>query len=169
MSGARRGDSRLVQSVAVLRIRARGLALMGSLWATTGCTDEEPLTDRAGACSIEVWAVPHRIGERLQVTGSWDQWRAPIAMRDFPEGGWQVAELALPPGVYEYLVLEEGQGRVDRYNPLTSFREQDGLTRAVVSLAAGSPLEPLFSGRFPSWRGFPRPDRDSGGCMTRRR
>jgi len=35
--------------------------------------------------------------------------------------------LSLPPGVYGYLVVEEGEARVDEHNPLTSFREADGL------------------------------------------
>nr|WP_255216138.1 alpha-amylase family glycosyl hydrolase [Pseudenhygromyxa sp. WMMC2535] len=36
--------------------------------------------------------------------------------------GWQAAAIELPPGEYGYLVVEDGVGRIDEYNPLTTFR-----------------------------------------------
>ncbi|MCA9709430.1 MAG: hypothetical protein KDK70_26550, partial [Myxococcales bacterium] len=109
----------------------RGLAV-GAAWlaGALGCAPPEPSLD--GACPAVVWGTPRRAAERLAVTGSWDGWERAVAMRDFAEGDgsegdWQVAELSLPPGIYGYLVVEEGRGRVDPHNPLTGFREGDGL------------------------------------------
>jgi glycosidase len=53
-------------------------------------------------------------------------------MRDFPEDDgpeheWQLCELALPPGIHGYVLVEEGLGHVDEHQPLTMFRETDGL------------------------------------------
>lgn len=59
--------------------------------------------------------------------GSWDGWERAIPMQDFPEGQWQLAQLQLPPGVHGYLVVEEGKGRLDPHNALTTFREPEGL------------------------------------------
>ena len=39
---------------------------------------------------------------------------------------WQLARLSLPAGEYGYLVVEEGKGRLDRHNGLSTFRETDG-------------------------------------------
>lgn len=100
------------------------MALTALLVAGCGEPDDEAFD---GRCEAVVWGAPRRAGERLTVLGSWDEWSAPVAMADHPEGAWQVARLRLPPGVYGYLVVEEGQGRLDPYQALTSFREPEGL------------------------------------------
>lgn len=105
-----------------------GLAL---LWPSIGCSAPPQPGAAADECSAVVWGTPRRASERLSVLGSWDDWSTPIAMRDFSQGEgpgqWQVAELRLTPGVYGYVVIEEGKGHVDPYNPLTSFRDPEGL------------------------------------------
>ncbi|MCX4246756.1 alpha-amylase family glycosyl hydrolase [Paraliomyxa miuraensis] len=107
------------------------LWLAGVLGPAVGCaTDDDPKLP-PGTCPAVVWGQPQRAGEPLAVRGSWDDWERSIALRDFvdddaPEVPWQVAELALPPGAYGYLLIEEGRGHLDRYEPVTTFRE-DGL------------------------------------------
>lgn len=112
---------------------ARIVALLGV--ASLGCVREgEPEPDD-GTCPVVVWGEPRRAGEPLAVLGSWDDWSTPSPMHAYSERSgddgsthaWQLAELALAPGIHGYLVLEEGRGHVDDYNPLTSFREDDGL------------------------------------------
>lgn len=100
--------------------------------AVVGCVPhEEPALDD-GTCPTVVWGEPRRAGEPLAVLGSWDDWSTPIAMREHTGAqasmhAWQLAELSLTPGIHGYLVVEEGRGHVDAYNPLTGFREADGL------------------------------------------
>jgi glycosidase len=120
--------------VAWCGIALRGLTAL-ALWGTVACgvgsrDDDDGLAE--GECPVIVWGEPRRPGVPLAVLGSWDGWSVATPMRDLPDDdgpdrAWQLAELGLPPGTYGYLVLEEGRGHVDRTNPLTSFREQDGL------------------------------------------
>ncbi len=79
----------------------------------------------AGRCAVAVWGQPSRGGVELAVVGSWDDDATPVPLRTFDET-WRVAELELAPGVYGYEILEEGRGRLDPYNPLTTFRTTDG-------------------------------------------
>lgn len=109
---------------------AAALGLASALGAVGACAADEPGL-APGTCPVVRWGQPRRAGERLALLGSWDEWSAPIPMRDFvddddPAAPWQVAELSLPPGVHGYLVVEEGRGHVDDYEPLTTFRA-DGL------------------------------------------
>ena len=89
-----------------------------------GPPDVTILEDR---CDAAIWGQARRAGERLTVVGSWDGWVNPVTMQPHESPPWQVAQLSLPPGVYEYLVVEEGASRVDEHNPLTGFRQSDGL------------------------------------------
>lgn len=127
----RAARSRIVGS---LGLAVRGLVSLGIV-ASTACVLDSSEGDgslAAGECPVIVWGQPRRPGEPLAVLGSWDGWSVPTPMRDLPESDspedeWQLAELALPPGIHGYLVVEEGRGHVDDTNPLTSFREVDGL------------------------------------------
>lgn len=100
------------------RVR-RPIATLVLLAAACSPAPDEPA---AGECRVAIWGRPERAGERLSVTGTWDDWAAPREMRDF-SGGWQVLEIDLPPGPHGYLVVEASEGRVDRYQPLTTFRD----------------------------------------------
>ena len=102
-----------------------GLSLV--LGAQAGCTDDDAPRLGPGECSTVVWGTPFRATQTLSVRGSWDDWTTAIPMRPFTEPPWQLAEFGLSPGVYGYLVIEEGRGRVDPTNPLTRFRDSDGL------------------------------------------
>ena len=97
---------------------------LGAWLLLPACADEPPTDD--GHCEALVWAQPGRAGETLGVIGSWNDWGSPTSMRSFPEDpAWQLARLRLPPGAYGYLVVEEGRGRLDRHNGLTTFRDSD--------------------------------------------
>ncbi len=80
----------------------------------------------AGTCRAVVWGVPERAGGKVSVIGSWDDWDEPTQLRRFEISPWHVAELALTPGEYGYLLVEDGQARRDPTAPLSDYRESDG-------------------------------------------
>jgi len=81
----------------------------------------------ATECEAIVWARPDRAGARLGLVGAWDDWNATTAMEPFVgDSSWQLARLSLPAGEYGYLVVEEGTGRLDRHNGLSTFRQSNG-------------------------------------------
>jgi glycosidase len=86
-----------------------------------------------------VWAQPVRAGATLEVIGSWDGWLVPgIALRPAEEPGWWVARVDgdVPPGEYGYLILEDGEHRIDEHNPLTTFwAEQGDLEVSLLQVA----------------------------------
>jgi glycosidase len=104
------------------------LLLLGALG---GCASPDGLPE--GHCPAVVWGQPQRAGARLEVVGEWDDWQQRAALRQF-DATWWVAELAVPPGRYGYLVVEEGEGRVDDHNALTSFRESDGVEVSLLEV-----------------------------------
>jgi glycosidase len=108
---------------------ARVLVLLAAL---CGCAPSDALPD--GHCRAVVWGQPQRAGARVDVVGSWDDWSEHASMRRF-DATWWVADLALPPGRYGYLVVEEGQGRLDEYNPSSTFRESDGLEVSMLEVS----------------------------------
>jgi glycosidase len=102
--------------------------LLATLLVACSPAADEPA---AGECRVAIWGRAERAGERLSVTGTWDAWARERPMRDF-DGGWQVLEIDLPPGEHGYLVVEESRGRVDRFRPLTTFREGDALEVSLL-------------------------------------
>ena len=89
-------------------------------------------------CSAVVWARPERAGAALEVIGAFNQWYVPgIPLAPSAEDpAWQFVRLELPPGEYGYLILEDGEHRVDPYNPLTTFwREQEDLEVSLLRVA----------------------------------
>ncbi|MCY0990244.1 alpha-amylase family glycosyl hydrolase [Nannocystis sp. ILAH1] len=89
-------------------------------------------------CAATVWAQPQRPGATLEIVGSWNSWYVPgIPLRASAEDPeWQVARVALPPGEYGYLIVEDGVDRVDDHNPLTTFwQEQDDLEVSLLRIA----------------------------------
>lgn len=125
-------------------MRERGLqglavACLATLGGAAACVTEDGLDPPAGTCPVVLWGQPRRAGQPLAVLGSWDDWSKPTPLRDFtaddgPDDEWQLAELALAPGLHGYLLVEEGRGHVDANNPLTSFREADGLEVSRLEL-----------------------------------
>ncbi|MEM7152357.1 MAG: alpha-amylase family glycosyl hydrolase [Myxococcota bacterium] len=116
-----------------LAIGQRWSLALALLTVACGPPDITVLEDR---CAAAIWGQPRRPGERLTVVGSWDGWATPVSMRDFEASPWQVAEMSLPPGVYEYLVVEEGASRIDEHNALTNFRASDGLEVSRLDVAS---------------------------------
>jgi len=118
--------------------------IVASLGIAAGCVPPDEREPADGTCPVAVWGEPRRPSERLAVLGSWDGWSVATPMRDHvdaepqPEGApahaWQLAELALPAGVHGYLLVEEGRGRLDPHQPLTSYREGDGLEVSRLSV-----------------------------------
>ena len=69
--------------------------------------------------------------------GSWNGWYLPgIPMRASDEPPWVVAHVdpsTAPPGEYGYLVLEDGEHRLDEHNPLSTFwTEKDDLEVSLL-------------------------------------
>jgi glycosidase len=97
-------------------VAACGLAALNQCG---GAPAEAPVRD----CAPRVWVAPSRPGADVEVRGSWDGWVTP--WRPGPSGyeGWQVLELGLPPGEYGYVVVEDGEERLDPTNALTTFRD----------------------------------------------
>lgn len=97
--------------------------------------------DGASECDAIVWARPDRPAARLGLVGAWDDWNGTRAMEPFVgDPSWQLARLSLPAGEYGYLVVEEGTGRIDRHNGLSTFRESNG--QEVSLLVVESCREP---------------------------
>ena len=92
----------------------------------------EPVESDSAACRGVMWAQPRRTGAELTVVGSWDGWTRPVPMGRFEGGPWFVATVDLAPGEYGYLVVEEGRGRLDRYNPATTWRTADALEVSLL-------------------------------------
>ena len=115
-----------------LWITTRQVLSFGLVGLLTGCAEEPPRRD----CATRVWARPARAGARLEVIGSWDGWLVPgIPLQAASEPGWLVARVdgEVAPGEHGYLVLEDGQHRLDEHNPLTTFwAEKDDLEVSLL-------------------------------------
>lgn len=111
------------------RLLTIGFALMA--FASAACGEAPPAAD-SSTCRGIVWAMPQRSGAELTVVGSWDGWTRPTPMRPFEAGPWSVATLDLAPGEYGYLVVEEGRGRLDRYNPASTWRTSDAVEVSLL-------------------------------------
>ena len=114
---------------------AAGLAcVVGVAWDMSCEGTSGPRRD----CSVVVWAKPERAGAALEVIGAFNRWYVPgIPLAPSAEDpAWQFVRLELPPGEYGYLILEDGEHRVDPYNPLTTFwREQGDLEVSLLRVA----------------------------------
>ncbi|MBL4683165.1 MAG: hypothetical protein JKY37_01135 [Nannocystaceae bacterium] len=96
----------------------------------------EPSNAESTSCDTVIWGRAHRSGASLSVIGSWDDWTTPVAMARFSKDpGWQLAHLELAAGDYGYLVLEEGAGRIDAFNGLTTFRDSDAQEVSLLRVA----------------------------------
>lgn len=107
------------------------LALIVAL--PVSCGSDEPTSGPPKRdCASVVWAKPERSGASLGLTGSWNGWdgvSVPMKRRD---DGWHVAYFQLPPGEHGYLVVEDGEARIDAYNPLSAFRGEQEVSLLLV-------------------------------------
>lgn len=74
-------------------------------------------------CTPRVWVAETGGVASIEVRGSWDGWVTPLYPSPSGYEGWRVLELSLPPGEYGYLVVEDGVERIEKSNPLTTFRD----------------------------------------------
>jgi glycosidase len=98
----------------------RSLVVLACAVACTPADDALP----PGTCAAAIWTIPARGGTTPEVIGEWSAWTDTESMRRFDDAWW-VAELALPPGEYGYLVVEEGEAHLDAHNGLGGWRESD--------------------------------------------
>lgn len=114
-----------------------GLALaLCAAPALAGCGDPTyPTVD----CRQAIWALPAREDVEVRVIGSFDDWQTPGTEMESADDGWRVALLDLPPGEYGYQITEGGAPKLDRYQPLGTYRgeqEVSLLTAADCSVPA---------------------------------
>jgi len=79
-------------------------------------------------CAHAVWARASRPGATLGLVGSWNDWEGISVPMHKREDGWYLAYFVLPPGEYGYWIEEDGIARLDDFNPLTTYREQQEVT-----------------------------------------
>jgi glycosidase len=141
------------------RALARPLLGAAGLAAASHCgggSDAPPVRD----CTPRVWAATPASGGAVEVRGSWDGWVSTARLSPSSHAGWQVVELALPPGEYGYVLAADGAETIDATNPLTTFRDGkqevsllrvdrcDAPELRVESVREGEPGEVLVSASF---------------------
>jgi glycosidase len=117
--------------------RSFGIAIF---FAMIGCSDSTlpPSTPPLRDCPPALWAKPSRPGADIRVVGSWDGWKEPGLVLHSRPDGWYTARAMVPEGEYGYLISEDDEKRIDAYNPLTTFRDEDEVSLLTVP-ACGSP------------------------------
>ena len=68
----------------------------------------------------------------MRVVGSWDGWKEPGTPLAARSDGWLTARVQVPEGEYGYLISENGEKRIDAYNPLTTFRGDEEVSLLLV-------------------------------------
>ncbi|MFW5739497.1 MAG: alpha-amylase family glycosyl hydrolase [Myxococcota bacterium] len=115
------------------RLSSPPLLLAALLVLAPSCGDDEtPPSPPTRECASVVWAQPENPGAAIGLTGSWNGWdgvTVPMKRRD---DGWYVAYFQVPPGEHGYLVVEDGEPRIDVYNPLTAFRGEQEVSLLLV-------------------------------------
>ena len=99
-------------------------AVFGSMMSSIGCGQDAAATTRPMRdCTSVVWVQPNHAGANVALTGSWNGWNGQsVPVPPHGSDGWDVAWIALPPGEYGYLVVQDGVEQLDALNPLTTFR-----------------------------------------------
>jgi hypothetical protein len=85
-------------------------------------------------CPRALWAMPSQPVSDVRVVGSWDGWQEPGAELPARSDGWHTTRLQVPAGEYGYLISENGQKRIDGFNPLTTFRADEEVSLLLVPL-----------------------------------
>jgi glycosidase len=110
-----------------------------ALWAATlGCSGSTPPSSTAPLrdCPRALWAQPSRPGADIRVIGSWDGWKEPGTAMKPRSDGWYTTRVEVAEGEYGYVVSENGQQRIDVFNPLTTFRGDDEVSLLLVPACA---------------------------------
>jgi glycosidase len=102
------------------------LAALGFAAHDLGCIDStEPAVAPIRDCPRALWAKASQPGAEIRVIGSWDDWKRPGTVLPPRSDGWYTARIAVPEGEYGYLVVEDGQPRIDIFNGLTTFHDDE--------------------------------------------
>lgn len=100
---------------------------VGLLFAVMGCGGTEP---PRRDCTTVIWAEPTGSSD-IRVEGSWNGWEEaePLEQRD---DGWFLKPMDLDPGEYGYRIVRHGKPEKDPLNPLTTFRNDEEVSLAIV-------------------------------------
>lgn len=105
--------------MAVVRWVTASLLVAGAALLAGACASP-PRRD----CFARVWVAES--ASDVRVRGSWDGWQVEH-VPELQDGGGRLLRLELPPGEHQYLLQRGEELFVDPANPLTSFREADGV------------------------------------------
>ncbi|MFT3767239.1 MAG: alpha-amylase family glycosyl hydrolase [Minicystis sp.] len=83
-------------------------------------------------CHQVVWWRPAHTTDEVRVIGSWDGWQTPGIAAEPAEDGWKGALLTLPPGEHGYLITVNGAPRLDKFQPLTTFRGEQEVSLLIA-------------------------------------
>jgi glycosidase len=83
-------------------------------------------------CPRAIWAQPSQPDAELRVVGSWDGWKEPGTALPARSDGWHTTRVQMPEGEYGYLISENGEKRIDVFNPLTTFRGDEEVSLMQV-------------------------------------
>lgn len=103
--------------------------LVGASIALSGACGAPPRRD----CFARVWVAAS--ASDIRVRGSWDGFRSEHVPELQEDGGGRLLRLELPAGEYQYLLQRGEELFVDPANPLTSFREADGIEVSSLLVA----------------------------------
>jgi glycosidase len=115
---------------------ALALLLAGSAPVLEGACGSPPRRD----CFARVWVAGDAAD--IRVRGSWDGWQK-AHVPELQDSGARLLRIELPPGEHQYLLQQGEELFVDQANPLTSFREADGVE--VSSLLVEDCNEPSIA------------------------
>jgi glycosidase len=110
-----------------LRVIGLALSIAGFAAHDLGCSDSAepqeppPLRD----CPRALWARASHPGAAIHVIGSWDGWKEPGTAMPLRSDGWYTTRIAVPEGEYGYMVVENGQKRLDVFTALTTFNADE--------------------------------------------
>lgn len=83
-------------------------------------------------CASVVWATANDPGASIGLKGSWNGWDGVSVPMERRDDGWYVAYFQVPTGEHGYVVVEDGEERLDEYNPLTAFRGDQEVSLLLV-------------------------------------
>jgi glycosidase len=120
-----------IDAVVLRPSRLRFLIVSTSLSAIApSCGGGEPYP--SVDCHQVVWAKA-RATDEVRVIGSWDDWQTPGTAFEPAEDGWLAARLQLPPGEYGYQISINGAPRLDKYQPLSTYRGEQEVSLLVAA------------------------------------
>lgn len=109
------------------------LAVAPALGAACGGDAPEGAPGDARACRFVVWHEARSDAAYVEIVGSFGGWRRPgRALRPSAEGGPRVDAVEVPPGTYDYALVEDGVWLTDRHVGLGFEHEGREVSRVRV-------------------------------------